>query len=130
MKELELIGAKLKVARSVHEIRQEDFYASLGVRQSTVSNYEKGIREPPARLFTFLRKKGVDLNLVFDDRIDLLNYRQSVLTGKLNPDSNCENCKLKDEKIAMLTDNLTMCRELVSSIKTQLGNGEKPMARK
>jgi transcriptional regulator with XRE-family HTH domain len=59
---LKALGRRLREPRGF-ELTQEEFPNELGVRQSQLSKFERGVAAPPAEVLFFVKKRfGVSLD--------------------------------------------------------------------
>ena len=68
-------AASLRDARKMNRLSQTEFATRVGVRQSTVANYEQGRRIPD---LVTAKKMGDVLGLSLDDIFKLLNISYSI----------------------------------------------------
>lgn len=83
----ENIGAKLKTLRKIKKMTQQDVANALGVKRSTISNYEIGRRSPSlSELRRMGEFYGVGLDYFgvaqTDDLLDLLARAKRVFENK------------------------------------------------
>lgn len=84
------ISEKIKLLRTSFNQNQKEFAQSLGVTQSTISKYEKGLRQPDYQFISDLFELlGVNPNWLFRDKepmilsIDYLYYEDDYGTNEL-----------------------------------------------
>lgn len=123
---MEQIYSKLKSARKLLALRQEDIQKSCGLYQGDISTLERGRKKfIPTAYITFLAKNGVDLNLLFDEKITNEAFTASfeamkhvVLNGVAV--QRCKRCDEKDERIADLKEHLKSLESIIAMLKGAL----------
>ncbi len=83
---LERLGPKLREIRRQLDLTQDQMIARLNcpdiaLHPASISQYEKGTREPPAKvLLWYAKAAGVTVEMLIDDDLDLPE-RLPVITG-------------------------------------------------
>jgi MerR family transcriptional regulator, light-induced transcriptional regulator len=78
-------GLRLKKARKIKNITQKELAETLGVEQSTISNYEKGLRHPAATaLMEIAQILEVSVEFLLGGAEDAISKPRSTYTQKLS----------------------------------------------
>lgn len=88
------IGNRIKNVRKVLALQQTEFAKEIGISQSTISSYEKNLRNPPVSVL----KQIAD---IYNINLDyLLNDEEPILLNE-----KVENLKLPSDKAKFLTSS-------------------------
>jgi transcriptional regulator with XRE-family HTH domain len=85
------IGRKLRIARIVRNLSQDELAKKVGITFQQIQKYEKGLnRISASRLYWFIKILGVDFDFFFKGIDNLLEQDSDFMeaSGMLNEDSN------------------------------------------
>ena len=113
-----LIYSKIKVARKIFDISQKALADATTGYQGDISDLEKGNRAfVPLPILQELQRKGVNMDALIDERIDLSAFRTICVTKKKPAYADCDACKSKDEKIKLLEEHLQTKSVLIDNLQ-------------
>ncbi len=109
-----LANKKIKIARELLGYSLAQACRESGWNPSSLSRYEKGLSKCVSRDYlAWLVRKRIDLVALFNNVVDAKIFEHVTKNGimasfgKLSLPVSCEDCKNKDEEIAMLSQRLT-----------------------
>lgn len=105
---LDTFARRLKALRREKDVTQEALGYEMGVRRSTIANWEKGIRCPSPMM---LRKLAIYFNVSSDYLYGRTNYRRQIV---ISPVSEVDLSKLNYDGMKMLAE---FYRFLISDAK-------------
>jgi len=103
-----LILNKLKEARELLKLKQNDIESESGIRQNSISYMEGGKVKPSLKYLSYLQSKGISMDALFDDKISVEGFIKRFRGEVVPVQVECQKCPEKDERI----------RELKGYIKT------------
>jgi len=121
-----LLGLNIKHLRSKSGLTQGKLSGILGVKSTTLSNWEVGLASPDMDIIAKISNYfGVSLDLLaFTSHLDWQNNNNSVvnISKDLLPAGPCRECELRDEIISEKNEIIYLLKEKIRSINDRSSN--------
>lgn len=126
-----LLGLNIKHLRMSNKLTQNAFSRILGVKPTTLSNWEVGVSSPDLDILTKISKYfGVNL-----DDLTLIDYSSwgknknkqgETKNSDLRPPGPCQQCEIREKLISQQEESIKLLKEKIEDLKQQSRAATKP----